>query len=126
MIATPQTRRSLITQVEPWIGKDELRELQRVIDSKFLVEHELTREFEEMTARLTGAKHALAMCNGTMALFGCLKALGIGPGDEVIVPNITFVATANAVILAGAVPVLCEIREHTFCLDVERAAGLVT
>jgi len=126
MIATPQTRRSFITQVEPWIDKDELRELQRVIDSTFLVEHELTREFEEMTAQLTGAKHALAMCNGTMALFACLKALGIGPGDEVIVPNMTFVATANAVILAGAIPVLCEIREDTFCLDVERAARLVT
>jgi perosamine synthetase len=121
-----QTERTMITQVEPWINKDELRELERVIDSTFLVEHDLTREFEGMTTRLTGAKHALSMCNGTLALFVCLKALGIGPGDEVIVPNLTFVATANAVILAGATPVLCEIREDTFCLDVERAEKLVT
>jgi perosamine synthetase len=52
--------------------------------------------------------------------------LGIGPGDEVIVPNLTFVATANAVILAGATPVLCEVREDTFCLDVECAEKLLT
>ncbi len=61
-----------------------------------------------------------------MALYVCLKALGIGPGDEVIVPDLTFVATANAVIMAGATAVLCEIREDTFCLDVERAAKLLT
>jgi perosamine synthetase len=90
------------------------------------VEHDLTREFEGMTALLTGSKHAMAVCNGSMALFVCLKALGIGPGDEVIVPNLTFVATANAVILAGATPVFCEVREDTFCLDVERAEKLLT
>jgi perosamine synthetase len=115
-----------IIQIEPWIDESELRELRRVIESTFLVEHELTREFEGMIARLAGSKHAVAVCNGTMGIYICLKALGIGRGDEVIVPNLTFVATANAVILTGATPVLCEIREDTFCLDVERAEGLVT
>jgi perosamine synthetase len=115
-----------IVQIEPWIDDAELRELKRVIDSTFLVEHDLTREFEEMTAAMAGCRHAMAVCNGSMALFVCLKALGIGPGDEVIVPNLTFVATANAVILAGATPVLCEVREDTFCLDVECAEKLVT
>jgi perosamine synthetase len=115
-----------IIQIEPWIDESELFELQRVIESTFLVEHELTREFEGMNARLTGSKHAVAVCNGTMGIYICLKALGIGRGDEVIVPNLTFVATANAVILAGATPVLCEIRQDTFCLDVERAERLVT
>jgi perosamine synthetase len=115
-----------IVQIEPWIDDAELRELNRVIDSTFLVEHDLTREFESLTAAMTGCRHAMAVCNGSMALFVCLKALGIGPGDEVIVPNLTFVATANAVILAGATPVLCEVREDTFCLDVERAEKLLT
>ncbi len=124
--AAPQAERSLIVQIEPWVDDAEMRELQRVIDSTFLVEHDLTREFEALTARLTGARHAIAVCNGSMALFVCLKALGIGPGDEVIVPNLTFVATANAVILAGATPVLCEVCEDTFCLDVERAENLLT
>lgn len=122
----PQTQASLIVQIEPWVDDGELRELKRVIDSTFLVEHDLTREFEGMTARLAQCRHAMAVCNGSMALFVCLKALGIGPGDEVIVPNLTFVATANAVILAGAVPVLCEVQEDTFCIDVARAEKLVT
>jgi perosamine synthetase len=115
-----------IVQIEPWIDECELRELTRVIGSTFIVEHELTREFERMTAQLTGARHAIAVCNGTMALFVCLKALGIGPGDEVIIPDLTFIATANAVILAGATPTLCEIREDTFCLDVSCAEELLT
>jgi perosamine synthetase len=121
-----QAERARIVQIEPWVDESELRELTRVIDSTFLVEHELTREFESMTAQLTGAKHAVAVCNGTMALFTCLKAMGIGPGDEVIVPNFTFIASANAVILAGAAPVLCEVREDTFCIDIGRAEKLVT
>jgi perosamine synthetase len=121
-----QTEKALIVQIEPWIDESELRELERVIDSTFVVEHELTREFERMTARLTGCKHAIAVCNGTLALFVSLKALGIGPGDEVIVPNFTFIASANAVILAGATPVLCEVREDTFCLDVAKAEQAVT
>jgi len=121
-----QVERALIPQIEPWVDESELRELRRVIDSTFLTEHDLTREFERMTAELTSAKHAVAVCNGTMALFTCVMALGIGPGDEVIVPDFTFIASANAVILAGAVPVLCEVREDTFCIDVARAEGLVT
>ena len=121
-----QVERALIVQIEPWVDASELRELTRVIDSTFLVEHELTREFESMTAQLTGAKHAVAVCNGTMALFTCLRAMGIGPGDEVIVPNFTFIASANAVILAGATPVLCEVRQDTFCIDIGRAEELVS
>ena len=124
--SSEQAKKAQIPQIEPWVDESELQQLKRVIDSTFLVEQELTREFEGMTAKLTGAKHALAVCNGTMALFTCLKAMGIGPGDEVIVPNFTFIASANAVILAGAVPVLCEVREDTFCIDVTRADGLIT
>jgi perosamine synthetase len=124
--STQPTGIARIVQIEPWIDESELRELERVIRSTFVAEHALTREFEGLTEQLTGSKHAIAVCNGTMALFVCLKALGIGPGDEVIVPNFTFIATANAVILAGATPVLCEVREDTFCLDVARTEDLVT
>ena len=116
----------MIVQIEPWIDQAELQELTRVIASTFVVEHDLTREFEQRTATLVGCKHAIAVCNGTTALFVSLKAFGIGPGDEVIVPNFTFIASANAVLLAGATPVLCEVKEDTFCLDLTRAEGLVT
>src|SRR5277367_4607585 len=81
-----------IVQIEPWIDAGELRELERAIESTLITENDLTREFEAMTAQLTGSKHAIAVCNGTVALFVCLKALGIGPGDEVIIPNLTFIA----------------------------------
>src|SRR6185312_5055202 len=98
----------------------------RVIGSTYLVEAEATREFERLTAELTGARFAIAVCNGTAALYVCLRALGIGPGDEVIVPNLTFIATANAVIMAGATPVLCEVDAGTFCLDAGRAARVLS
>ncbi len=115
----------MITQIEPWINDEELIQLQKVVESTFVVEHSLTKEFERLTRDLTGAKHAIAMCNGTMALYVCLKALGVGLGDEVIVPNITFVASANAVILAGATPVFCEVTKDTFCIDTNIAKILV-
>jgi perosamine synthetase len=116
----------MIIQIQPWIDESELEQLKRVVDSTFVTEAGLTAEFEEMTRTLTGSTHAHAVTNGTTALFCCLKALNIGPGDEVIVPNITFIASANAVIMAGAKPVFCEVDENTFCLDVHRATSLVT
>lgn len=116
----------MIIQIEPWIDNAELEQLKRVIDSTFVTEHLLTKEFEDMIRELTGAKHAIAMSNGTLALFCCLRALGIGPGDEVIVPDLTFVATSNAVIMAGATPVFCDILPDTFCIDVDSADSKVT
>ena len=117
--------RNFIPQIQPWIDNSELVELKRVIDSTYVSENELTKAFESMTREMTGSKHAISMCNGTMALFACLKAMKIGIGDEVIVPNLTFVASANAIILAGATPVICEIYPNTFCIDVEKAEKLV-
>jgi len=116
----------VIHQIEPWIDELELEELKRVISSTFVVEHDLTREFEGLTRELTGAKHAVAVMNGTVALYCCLRALGIGPGDEVIVPDLTFIASANAVIMAGADPVFCDILPDTFCLDPARIESVVT
>jgi perosamine synthetase len=116
----------MVVQIEPWIDNKELVELERVVSSTFVVEHELTREFENMTKELTGSKHAIAITNGTMALFCSLVAIGVGVGDEVIVPDITFVATANAVILAGAKPILCEVKIDTFTIDVDKAHQLIT
>ena len=97
---------NFIPQIQPWIDKNELIELKKVIDSTYVSESKMTEEFESMTRDMTGSKYAISMCNGTMALYACLKAMKIGIGDEVIVPNLTFVATANAVIMAGATPVI--------------------
>lgn len=115
-----------IIQIEPWIDEAELHQLKRVIDSTFLTEHKLTREFEEAVASYTKSKYVVAFSNGSMALYAGILALGIGPGDEVIVPNFTFVASSNAVILAGAKPVFCEVDEKTFCIDPTLIEALIT
>lgn len=98
---------------EPKIGKEELKLLRRVLNSNFPNEGPLTELFEKEIAGLLGAKYALATTSGTAALFLSLKALGIGAGDEVIVPDMTFIATANAVSLSGAKPVLADIDPQT-------------
>ncbi|MBN3939821.1 DegT/DnrJ/EryC1/StrS aminotransferase family protein [Nostoc sp. NMS9] len=116
----------MIPQIEPWIDEKELDQLKRVIDSTYLTENKITAEFEEGIKQLTQSKYSIATSNGTTALYCGLKALNIGYGDEVIVPNLTFAASSNAVIMAGAKPVFCEIKEETLCIDVEAAAALVT
>jgi perosamine synthetase len=80
--------------------------------------------FEEAFARYLGVRHAIAVSNGTVALHLALHAMGLGPGDEVIVPDLTFAATAHTVLQTGAVPVLADVSAATWCLDpraVERA-----
>lgn len=116
----------LIPQIEPWIDSNELFHLKRVIDSTYIVENQLTKEFEEMVKKQTGSKYVIAVTNGTMALYCCLLALGLKPGDEVIVPNMTFIATSNAVIMAGGVPVFCDIEEDSLCIDPNKIKELIT
>ncbi|MBL8857410.1 MAG: DegT/DnrJ/EryC1/StrS family aminotransferase [Planctomycetes bacterium] len=83
-------------------------------------------QFEADFARFTGTAHALAACNGTMALHLALLALGVRPGDEVIVPTFTYVATANAVHYCGATPVLVDCESDTWNMDPEAVASAIT
>jgi len=115
-----------IIQIEPWIDKSELRELKKVIKSTFVSEHKVNQEFETLIKKITNSNHAVSMTNGTAALFCALKALGIGSGDEVIVPNMTFIASANAVIFAGATPVLCDVDKDSFCMSVKEVSKVIT
>lgn len=108
-----------IPQIQPWIDDTELQALKEVIDSTYITEHEKTKEFEAAFCKLTGAKHAVAYCNGTMALTASLLLLNLKPDDEVIVPALTFIATSNAVILAGGTPVLCDVDPNTFQMDLK-------
>lgn len=79
--------------------------------------------FEEGFAAFCGAQHAVSTCNGTAAIHLSLKAYGIGPGDEVIVPDLSFIATANAVLHAGATPVFADVDPVTLCLDPESVSA---
>jgi perosamine synthetase len=114
-----------IPQIQPWIDQDELQQLKRVIDSTYVTENAMTAEFEQIVREYTGARHAVAMFNGTVALYCVLRSLGIGPGDEVIVPDMTFIATSNSVILAGATPVFCDVVPGTLALDPVKAKALI-
>jgi dTDP-4-amino-4,6-dideoxygalactose transaminase len=98
----------------------ELAEVLEAIDSEWITSGPRTDAFEKAFAGFVGTTEAVAVSNGTAALFLTLKALGIGPGDEVLVPALTFVATAAAVIHCGAKPVLVDIsalENPTMCFD---------
>ena len=83
-------------------------------------------QFEENFAKYCGVKYGVAASNGTTALHLALTALGIGEGDEVIVPDITFAATINAVIYTGATPVIVDIEEDSWCIDPNRIESAIT
>lgn len=78
---------------------------------------EFIPRFEGMFSHLCGASFGVACCNGTAAIHLALEALGIGPGDEVIIPSFTLIVSANMVCLTGATPVLVDVRPDTWCLD---------
>ena len=94
---------------DPDLGPEEEQALVDVIRSKWLTMGERTAAFEHAFAEMTGVPVALACNSATAALHMSLAALGIGPGDEVVVPSLTFVATANAVRYCGAKPVFADV-----------------
>ena len=85
-----------------------------------------TLNFEREFAAYHQAKHGVAVTNGTAALEVALAALGVSPGDEVIIPDFTFVATASAVLAAGALPVMVDVTPDTFCIDPRKAEQEIT
>jgi len=84
------------------------------------------RKFEAAFAEFCGAKHAVCVTNGTAAIEVALRAVGVGPGDEVIVPPYTFIATASAVVMIGAIPVFVDVEPGTFNLDPAGIDDVVT
>ena len=101
----------------PDVGEEELAEVAAVLETGQLTMGPKVAELEAELARACGTEHAVVVSSGTAALHLAVLALGIGPGDEVIVPAYTFPATANVVALAGAKPVLVDVDPETFNLD---------
>jgi dTDP-4-amino-4,6-dideoxygalactose transaminase len=98
----------------------------RVIDSaKFILGPEVSA-FEQEFAAYCGARHAISVANGTDALTIALRALGVGPGDEVVVPSFTFYASAEAIPPTGARPVFCDVDPQTFCATSETVKAALT
>ena len=116
-----------INQIEPWYGEEEKMAVAEYLDSGgWLTEFKKTREFEQMLAGYTGSRFACAVNNGTISLLIALMALGIGRGDEVIVPDYTMIASPNAVVLVGAKPVLVDVKQSNLCLDLNKAEPAIT
>ena len=102
-------------------GRDEEQAVLQVVKSRWLTMGAVTQTFEEEFAAYTGARHALAVTNATAALHMACVAAGLGPGDEAIVPSLTFVATANAIRYTGAQPVFVDIESED-CLNISPGA----
>lgn len=113
-------------QMEPSFSEADAEAVADCVRSTWVIEADRTATFEKRIADYVGATYATAVPSCTVALALSLMALGIEPGDEVIVPDLTFVATANAVNLAGGVPVLADIHPNTLGLDVGAVASAIT
>lgn len=110
----------------PDIGEEEAKAAYNVVMSRWLGEGELVKKFEEKFAEYIGVKYAVACANGTCALHMIWRAYGIGEGDEVITPSLTFISTATSCYFAGAKPVFAEIKTDTFNIDPEDIKKKIT
>ncbi|MGW2635497.1 DegT/DnrJ/EryC1/StrS family aminotransferase [Streptomyces sp. NPDC001348] len=116
----------LIPAAKPVIDDEEIEAAVRVLRSGRVVQGPEVAAFEEEFARLVGGRHCVAVNSGTSALYLTLSALGLGPGDEVIVPSFSFAASANAVRLVGAEVVFADIEPDSFCLDPAAVEAAIT
>ncbi|MFJ9667633.1 DegT/DnrJ/EryC1/StrS family aminotransferase [Streptomyces sp. NPDC101219] len=116
----------LIPAARPVIDEEEIEAAVRVLRSGRVVQGPEVAAFEEEFGELVAGRHCVAVNSGTSALHLALLALGIGPGDEVIVPSFSFAASANAVRLVGADVVFADIEDGSFCLDPEAVEAALT
>ena len=107
----------MIPYGKQWIDEDDIAAVVEVLRSDWLTTGPKVDEFEAEFARFVHAREAVAVSNGTAALHAAMFALGIGPGDEVIVPAMTFAATANCVLYQGGTPVFADVDPDTLLID---------
>lgn len=111
---------------KPDFGNDEKKAAIRVIKSGWLTQGKETEKFENELAAYLGVKHVIVVNSGTSALVASLLAYGIGPGDEVIAPSFTFIATINSIIAVGAKPVLVDCNQNTWDISPDVVEKYVT
>src|SRR3954471_10935403 len=113
------------TPLEPLRGELDAA-IARVLDSKHFILGPEVEAFERELAGYVGANHAIGVANGTEALTIALRALGVGPGDDVVVPSFTFYASAEAIPPTGARPVFCDVDPETMCVTPETVKAALT
>lgn len=115
-----------IRLARPDVGEDELAAIAEVFRSGILTDGPATAAFEQEFAARHRVEHAVAFASGTVALSAIHHGLGIGPGDEVVLPSMTFISTATSVLHVGATPVFADVLPDTFDLDPEDVARRLT
>src|SRR3954453_9405922 len=100
--------------------------IARVLDSKHFILGPEVEAFERELAGYVGANHAIGVANGTEALTIALRALGVGPGDDVVIPSFTFYASAEAIQPTGARPAFCDVDPETYCVTAETVSAALT
>lgn len=116
----------MIPLIKPYITEETKTEVNKVLDSGYLTEGPVTKEFEENFCDYIGCARALAVCNCTVGLEMALRVLGIGPGDEVIVPDYTYPATASVANIVGATAVLVDVEPDTMLIDYDALEAAIT
>ncbi|AHE65632.1 DegT/DnrJ/EryC1/StrS family aminotransferase [Legionella oakridgensis] len=121
-----QKDKPFIKVAAPQINDQDINAAITALKSEHLTSGPIVTEFEKQFAHYCGTEYAVAVSNGTAAIHAALAAAGIGPGDEVIVPALTFFSTATAVIHQGAVPIFADISVDNYCLDPEDVIKRIT
>ncbi len=101
-----------VPQFRSFVDKDDFKFLEPVFENNYIAEGPFAKRFHKELMDIIGSPHGVFACNGTLAIYLALKALGVGPGDEMLVQNVTFIASANAVEMAGATPVFVDIPAY--------------
>ena len=115
-----------VNQFQPYLGQEEYEGIKSCFDENWITEGPKSEQFCNRLLALMGARYGVFAPNGTLALYLGLKAVGIGPGDEVIVPDLTFIASANAVEMCGATPIFVDVNASDLQIKISDCHELVT
>lgn len=110
---------------DPVFGKKELKNINNTFKTNYLNDGYVTRLLEEKIQKILKVKHAVCVTSGTASIFLALKSLGVNKNDEVIMPDLAYGATANAILLTGAKLVLCDV-DKSLCFDIEKLKNKIT
>jgi perosamine synthetase len=122
----PRGEHDFLPYGKQWIDDDDIASVNEVLHSQWLTTGPKIAKFERALADFSGAREAVAVSSGTAALHAAAFAIGIGPGDEVILPPMTFVATANAVVFQGGTPVFADIEPDTLLINPDEIEKKIT